>query len=294
LTKIWNIPPKQVASFEKFGSYYARINSTIFAISVNTLYWADDNLYAKNQGCDKDHHLGSQLFEWLENVLKNVVRAHLSTAFIFGHRYPLDAKQIPSCYIRYVKMVNTYSDVLRGHFFGGSEYIDRFYIIPKLKGSEGYAGVVNIIPAVEPKYNPAVRQYVYNDDANAALKNYIQYYASLRQSNNDRKLNLVEEYQPLSAYQMKDLSAASWVNLNQQLDKDEKIGDLYSIYKFVSSNQVPETTKKRIPYVTIMGSILFVGSWIVMVYKCCRWPNITYAQELQYQKFKNRQDIWGS
>ncbi|KAK7584212.1 hypothetical protein V9T40_005175 [Parthenolecanium corni] len=165
-------------------------------------------------------------WKWLEKVLQDV-RQKRRTAFIFGHMPPgfmePSREVMPKCLMsddsnaRYLRMVENYADIISGQFFGHL-HADTFRVFYNSTGKPiSYAFVT---PSVTPKdyNNPGFRLYKF-DDNTGKIYDYEQFYLDLRNANVRKSADWTKEYEFLSYYKLKGITAEEMHNLAENLSR---------------------------------------------------------------------------
>lgn len=102
-------------------------------------------------------------------------------------------------------------------------------------------GVVNVAPSVVSSFNSAVRIYFYDAENSNDLLDYAQFYIDLDAANaNGGSPNMAPEYMFLSTYLYKNMSLASWVDLENRIATDPSTKALHTKLKYVSSGFNPK------------------------------------------------------
>lgn len=164
--------------FVRHGFYTKKYkDSNLRIISMNSYMCDVINFFLMRNPTDP----GNQ-FEWLENVLRQAEKDG-EYVFMIGHIPPGDSTFLSECSRRYNAIVDRFSSIIRGQFFGHTHY-DEFRIITEYFNSTNIAGLVLTAPSLTTytMKNPSFR--VYEVDSNTKIvKDYSQYRLNLTEAN---------------------------------------------------------------------------------------------------------------
>ncbi|KAF9518808.1 hypothetical protein BS47DRAFT_1370951 [Hydnum rufescens UP504] len=125
--RIWSrfIPFESYQVFQR-GAYFSLdiIPNELGALSLNTLYWYDNNKAV--EGCKKGEP-GSLELDWLE-VQLDVFRQRGMQVWLSGHVPPTPRSYFPDCYRRYGELAIRFQDTIVGQLFGHAN-VDYFFWI---------------------------------------------------------------------------------------------------------------------------------------------------------------------
>ena len=121
-------------------------------------------------------------FIWLENVLRQAEKDG-ETVYIIGHIPPGDSTYTSSCSKRYNALVDRFSNIILGQFYGHTHY-DEFRIIHEYFNYTNIAGLINIAPSLTTYTDkmPQFRVYDVDDDSKVPV-DYTQYFLNLTKAN---------------------------------------------------------------------------------------------------------------
>ncbi len=118
----------------------------------------------------------------MESVLRSAERAG-EYVFMIGHIPPGDANYLSECSQRYNALIDRFSYIIKGQFFGHTHY-DEFKIVHEYFNKTNIAGVIFTAPSVTTYTNrmPSFRVYEVNANNND-LVDYNQYFLNLTKAN---------------------------------------------------------------------------------------------------------------
>ncbi|XP_057374777.1 acid sphingomyelinase-like phosphodiesterase 3b [Daphnia carinata] len=227
LANLWRawLPPEAEATFKK-GGYYVieQARLQLHLIALNTNYYSEVN-HATAENDDMDP--GGQ-FAWFESILLKA-RRRRGTVYIFGHVPPGIYERHYSRQAlhwfqdrfnrRYLNMVQSYSDVIAGQFFGHA-HTDSFRVIYDDNGRP--ISWILLAPAVSPREpglaegtgpnNPAIRLIKFNTNDGQVL-DYSQYYLNLTEANAIGRAEWRRAYNFTQLYNMPDVNPIALHNV---------------------------------------------------------------------------------
>lgn len=230
LSLIWSpfIPYSQMNTFKQLGSYVSSVTEQISVVSLNSMAMFKRNRCGS--GCHSGQP-GEQVLNWLHDVLQSASAAG-KTIYISGHIPPTTDFWHNKCLERYSALVTTYGSIIAGHIYAHTHQ-DNFAIL-KDPSTGNPNGVVTIAPSVLSTYNPSIRQFLY-DEQSGFLTDYVQFYANLTQSNDQRRISWQAEYSWRKAYGYTTWTLPNWVNLDSRISSNPWTTALYLKYRYVSS-----------------------------------------------------------
>jgi hypothetical protein len=114
------LPQDQRRTFRR-GGYYVRIvvAKKLAVVSLNTLYFATYNSKVRGCGCGAKSRgrAGCRQLRWLATQLAAFRKAGMGV-YLIGHTAPFRGSWFDGCLDKFSKLAVTYSDVIRGQFFG--------------------------------------------------------------------------------------------------------------------------------------------------------------------------------
>ncbi len=142
-TDIWRdfIPADQVDTFRRLGSFARMLAPGQAVISLNTLYFFQQNNASGVGNCMAKHHsdtynsklkpmvAGDHLFEWLHDTLQFYQQQNIKT-YIIGHVAPSKFLYYEGCFHRYAELAVKFSQVVTYHAFG-HQNVDHFFFLNK-------------------------------------------------------------------------------------------------------------------------------------------------------------------
>ena len=118
----------------------------------------------------------------MESLLRQSEKAG-EYVFIIGHIPPGDSNYLTQCSKRYNALIDRFSYVIKGQFFGHTHY-DEFKIVHEYFNYTNIAGLIFTAPSVTTYSNrmPSFRIYDVNA-SNNDLVDYTQYYLNVTKAN---------------------------------------------------------------------------------------------------------------
>ena len=223
------VPYKQKKEFYKHGSFFRTFKEKLF-ISLNTSFLVKDNIFSEE--CSELNSPGYKLMEWLQDTLS---RKQSPSAFIIGHIPP--HKYLKSCRERFAALLSRYR--VKASFFGHvnldhymlindkGELFDPVNKFVKSNILNGDLSRIFISPAIQPAYNPALKEFELLDD----LVNSRVHYINIMQKDAEFEL----EYDHIGMYGQ-GLELNSLVTLYEMLKSDKGVKSSYEKFLYISSN----------------------------------------------------------
>ena len=175
--KVW-LGEDEYQQFIKNGYYTTKFKNTNLRIIVINCFLCDIlNFYLIKNPTDP-----GQQFEWMERILRQAEKSG-EYIFIVGHIPPGDSTYMSECSKRYNALVDRFSSIIRGQFYGHTHY-DEFRLITEYFNKTNIAGVILTAPSLTSySYkNPSFRVYDI-DSETKILKDYSQYRLNLTEAN---------------------------------------------------------------------------------------------------------------
>jgi sphingomyelin phosphodiesterase len=164
--------------FSKFGYYSKKyLDTDLRIISMNCFLCDTFNFFLVENPTDPDGQ-----FIWMEKTLRDAERDG-EFVFIIGHIPPGDTTFTSQCAKRYQALVDRFSNIIRGNFYGHTHY-DEFRVMTEYFDKTKIAGVIYTAPSLTTfeSHNPSFRIYEV-DSKSMILKNYHQYRLNINEAN---------------------------------------------------------------------------------------------------------------
>lgn len=169
---------EEYESFAQNGYYTKKyLNTNLRLISINCFLCDNLNFFLIENPTDPQNQ-----FAWMEDILRSAEKAG-EVVFIIGHIPPGDSTYTTECSKRYQVLVDRFSNIIRGNFFGHTHY-DEFRIITEYFNKDKIAGIIYTAPSLTTYsfQNPSFR--IYDLEAkNMLLKDYHQYRLNITEAN---------------------------------------------------------------------------------------------------------------
>jgi sphingomyelin phosphodiesterase len=273
LYRIW-LSDSEYNQFIQTG-YYTTLykNTNLRIISINCFMCDVLNFYLIRNPTDP----GNQ-FEWLENVLRDSEK-NGEFVFIIGHIPPGDSTYLSQCSKRYNALVDRFSNIIRGQFYGHTHY-DEFRIVKEYFNSTNIAGLILTAPSLTTYsfINPSFRIYDVDSDTKI-LKDYSQYRLNITEANitPDIKPQFKVAYTAKKAFNIEHLNDYNAIRDNiLKMKNDDKwfdiATDIFYAQGIEKDNQVKN---KRLPlYLTCR----FKEDVFDEYFKCTGYRTWDYAE----------------
>ncbi|XP_073978729.1 acid sphingomyelinase-like phosphodiesterase 3b [Rhodnius prolixus] len=224
LGQLWRhwLPTEALNSFIKGGYYMIEQKSRrLRLIALNTNLWI---------GTGTEDDPGGQWY-WLETLMEKSSEKK-ATVYLVGHVAPgFDERQgapprltlAPEHNDRYLRLIQRYSDIITGQFFGHL-HSDTFRLIYDNIGVP--VSTIFLAPAVTPRRtssgvnNPALRLYKVDTDT-GQVRNYMQFYMDLAKSNEVGEANWSMEYNFTRYYGLEEVSPTELHELVQMFTSSD-------------------------------------------------------------------------
>lgn len=123
-------------------------------------------------------------FTWLENVLRQAEKDN-EVVYIIGHIPPGDSTYTSQCSKRYNALIDRFSNIVRGQFYGHTHY-DEFRTVHEYFNETNIAGIMHIAPSLTTYTDKSPQFRVYSvDDVSKVVVDYDQYFMNLTKANAD-------------------------------------------------------------------------------------------------------------
>ncbi|KAJ8681956.1 hypothetical protein QAD02_017748 [Eretmocerus hayati] len=246
IANLWRnwLPDEALVTLRKHGYYTIEQRSKKYQIiSLNTNLWMDPNFLLENREANHRAILGnvasgvagvvaaataesdpSNQWQWFSSVL-DTARRKGKVVYIAGHTPPgVDDRETGGVMglseehnARYLQLVQQYSDIIRGQFFG-HWHSDTFRIV--YNDLDKPVSWIMATPSITPyrsggPNNPGLRLYKFESDTGQVL-DYAQYYLDLARANSDKRANWQLEYNLREHYSLTEITPSS---LNDLADR---------------------------------------------------------------------------
>lgn len=175
--KIW-LDDEAYQSFLNRGFYTSKyLNTNLRIISINSLVCDCLNFFIIKDPTDP-----GQQFSWMEGVLRQAEKDG-EIVYVIGHIPPGDSTYLSQCSFRYNALVDRFSHIIRGNFYGHT-HLDEFRLIPEYFNSTKIAGIIYTAPSLTSYsfQHPSFR--IYEVDSNTKLLvDFDQYRLNLTEAN---------------------------------------------------------------------------------------------------------------
>jgi len=169
---------EEYESFVTSGYYTKKyLDTNLRIISINCFLCDVLNFFIIKNPTDPENQ-----FKWMEDTLRKAEKDG-EVVFIIGHIPPGDSSYTSECSKRYQALVDRFSYIIRGNFFGHTHY-DEYRIITEYFNSTNVVGIIYTAPSLTTYsfQNPSFRVYELESE-NMVLKNYHQYRLNLTEAN---------------------------------------------------------------------------------------------------------------
>jgi len=224
--KKW-LPNEEQQKTLKYGGYFSVAAAPgLRIISVNTLYYDAINILARG-----DDPAGQ--WAWLSKELVQA-RANNEKVYIIAHVYPGNEEAREEYSKRYESLINNYTDIILGQFFGHSHKDQLLF----LKNASAITSMAYIAPSVTTfaEMNPSYRIYFYNRKTFEII-DYEQYYMNLTEANLNKKASFQLNYRATQFFDIPQLSLDGWKKVLNKMHNDPIFWNDY--WKQVWNGYVP-------------------------------------------------------
>jgi sphingomyelin phosphodiesterase len=166
--------------FSKYGYYSKKyLNTNLRIISMNCFLCDTLNFYLIENPTDPQGQ-----FSWMEKTLRDAEK-NGEYVFIIGHIPPGDTTFTTQCAKRYQALVDRFSNIVRGNFYGHTHY-DEFRLMTEYFNHDKISGVIYTTPSLTTyeSHNPSFRVYEV-ESKNMIMKNYYQYRLNITKANSN-------------------------------------------------------------------------------------------------------------
>lgn len=164
--------------FIQNGYYSTKFkNTNLRIIALNCFLCDIMNFFLIRNPTDPGHQ-----FKWLEGTLRQSEK-NGEAVMIIGHIPPGDSTYLSHCSKRYNALVDRFSHIIRGQFFGHTHY-DEFRVINGYFNQTNIAGLILTSPSLTSYSwkNPSFRVYELESN-NKIFSDYKQYRLNLTEAN---------------------------------------------------------------------------------------------------------------
>jgi sphingomyelin phosphodiesterase len=226
------------------NSYYSMVNPehNVKVIALNTIACDNNDFYLINDPTDPSHQL-----QWLRKELYDAETKEQGV-FIIGHIPPGSFNCDSTWSARYRALVDRFTHVIKGQFFGHS-HKDQFEVV-RSYADNSPVGAIYIAPSMTTftGHHPSFRIFEIDSETNIPV-NYYQYRLDLDKWNKntigpiewDLAYNFIEEYG------VKDMSFESVDQVADKIKSDEKIAQIYA-GNLDSTGESGPITKKQLQH----------------------------------------------
>jgi sphingomyelin phosphodiesterase len=269
-----------VAEFSKHG-FYSSYNEQLQlrVISINTEACHEENFYLLLDPTDP----GGMLV-WLQNTLTQSEQ-NSENVYIIGHIPPSCLDCYPQWSNRFGALVERYSHIIRGQFFGHL-HSDTFFIYKSFLNQSETVQMGFLAPSLTPNYkrNPSFRVYEIDMDTKIPV-NYQNYVLDIVKANQDPSQPLKWEvaYDFLSTYNFKDLSLDTYDTLREELvDNDAVYNNFKQHYAAGNPGLCPS---KMSLYCSVLGTY-------DQVVDCFKEYNVTHSESMEHAGLEMLSGVW--
>lgn len=239
LTSMWSqwLPPSAQTTHLENGYYSIKDAATgVRVLGINTQMCDNMNLWLVLNDTDPGNHL-----QWLRSALYSAEQAG-ERVYIIGHIPPGDHFCQSTWATVYRALVNRFRNTIKGQFFGHT-HKDQFEVVSSLQEGQTPAGVIYVVPGMTSYsyHKPCFRLYE-ADQSTYEILNFYTYCLDVATANLDNSTfpQFQITYDPISEYDMPDLSPESWQELTLKMEGNPDLGQTYWEHY---TNPVPTVTK---------------------------------------------------
>jgi sphingomyelin phosphodiesterase len=225
LAEMWKpwMDEKALKTFKE-QSYYATVNEkfNVKVIALDMLACDTADFYLLRNPTDPNHQL-----EWLRKELYES-EAKGQGVYLLGHIPPGDYGCIAEWSYRYRALVDRFTNIVRGQFFGHS-HNDHFETVRSFSDNSA-VGTIFISPSLTTFSNllPAIRIYEMDAETNQPI-NYHQFRLDLDKWNKNLTgpIDWDHVYSAIQEYNLKDMSFASFDGIADKILTDKETAGKY-------------------------------------------------------------------
>jgi len=185
----------------KHGGYFSiDVVPGLRIISVNTLFYDYFNILTRADD-------PAEQWDWFSKELIQA-RKNKEKVWIIAHIYPGNEEAKESYSIKYQNLINNFTDIVIGQFFGHSHKDQLLF----LKNSTSITNMIYIAPSVTPMgdMNPSFRIFFYNRKT-FEIVDFEQYYMNLTDANLKKRTQFQLNYKASQFFNLPRLSLDGWV-----------------------------------------------------------------------------------
>ncbi|CAH1238967.1 SMPD1 [Branchiostoma lanceolatum] len=245
LAETWThwTPVSTKTNIERGAFYSTLVRPGLRLISINTNYCYSLNWWLLLNTTDPAGQL-----QWLAQQLQQAEDAG-EKVHIIGHIPPGTGECLSAWSWNYYRIIDRYESTVAAQFFGHT-HKDHFELFYDMKNRTRPTNIAYIGPSVTPyQYlNPGYK--VYEIDGNYTgsslhVVNQQTYIMNLTEANLTDKPSWKLEYDTKEAYNMSSMTPADWDKFVHQLEKDDKLFQLFYSYYYKSAPTQPCDQKCR-------------------------------------------------
>ena len=213
---------------EKGGYYRARLPNNMNIISINNLFYDNNNIFTKLYP-KFDWH--SQ-WKWLTKTLDDI-KTDKGKVWILAHIPPYRSEASNYYSEKLLNISDQYRDIIK-YKFQGHVHSDNFNIYKR----NGEVITVGTIPSslMPDNQDPSFRVYKYNRE-NYDLLDYTQYVGNLTKIIKDDKIYYDRSYVFTEYYNQKKVNREDWIELYNSIKSNSTILNRY--YRNINPNRKP-------------------------------------------------------
>ncbi|KAF8372244.1 hypothetical protein PRIPAC_78673 [Pristionchus pacificus] len=233
------ISPEAVKTVHYRGSFadYPPLTPGLKLISINTIYCSHHNFYIYINQTDPDETLSWLVSELLQSEVKGE-KVHL-----FSHIPPGDKACLMGWSHNFYEIVNRFENTIAGQFFAHThnDHFEVFYEDSNPNGRPTHFNFITPSMTTLSSKNPAYRIYTIDggyEGASYTVLDAETYSTDINEANtNGHEPEWFLEYSAKDAYNLPDLSPASWSNLIDRLAVDDDLFQkFYNYFSRTSHN----------------------------------------------------------
>lgn len=244
--KDW-IPQEYHSTFLKNG-FYSRTDNNARFIVLNMNNCARLNFWIAYDYLD----MGGML-TWLQQELQIAID-HNQAVYIVGHIAPDESECVSHWVRNYVSILEHYSNVIKGQFFGHTHFDEvRLYYSKTSKSKPISMAYLAPSATTFNDVNPTFRIYQINNQTGEVV-DHVTYFMNITKANDDYRTNLSllptpvrppfeREYSARQDYALADMSSKSWHNFALSLRTNmTMLKKYYQHYGRYSKEEVDKTS----------------------------------------------------